>query len=349
MIALAREFGDELARWALGQWVLRKAAERKFARASEMLFDRDALEMASSEPVARYHAARFPAGAPVVDLAAGIGSDAIALAGRGPLIAYELDADRARLLRHNLSQHGVVAEVRAGDGLTHPPSPYVFADPARRDTARRSRSIEAYSPSPAAILEAHPGARRVAIKLSPLLADDEFQKLAAGRPSELQFLSYRGECPEALFMVGSDVEADWRGAVHIESGLCLPTRELTDHVDEAQAYLYEADPAAIRAHALGSFGLSGLGDSNGYLTGADLVESPWLRAYRVVHDGQGDERRTGQRLRELGFGTPEVKLRGVKADPVLLRKRWRQSQGRPGIVVLYPVGPRIRHAIVEAI
>lgn len=314
-----------------------------------MLFDREALEMASSEAVATYHAGLFPADSTVIDVTAGIGADAIALARRGPVVAYELDLERARLLRHNLAVHGVVADVRVGDGLGHPSAPYVLADPARRDASRRSRHIEAYAPSPSDILAAHPEARRIAIKLSPMLPDDEFAKLAEGRPHELQFLSYRGECPEALFTIGSEISESWRGAVHLESGARLAAADLYDQADEARAYLYEADPAAIRAHALGDFDLAALGDSNGYLTGDELIRSVWLRAYRVLADGPGDERKTGQRLRELGIGTPEVKLRGVDAEPAKLRKRWRQAVGRPGIVVLYPVGPRIRHAIVEAI
>lgn len=314
-----------------------------------MLFDREALEMASSEAVAAYHASLFPAGEAVVDLTAGIGADTIALARRGPVIAYELDPNRADLLRHNLGVFGLDVDVRVGDGLAHPAAPYVFADPARRDTARRSRQVDAYQPAPADILAAHPSARRLALKLSPLLVDDAFPKLAEGRPYRLEFLSYRGECPEALFMIGSEVEETWRGAVHLESGDRLATADLWDHVDEAQSYLYEADPAAIRAHALGSFGLAGLGDSNGYLTGDELIESPWLRRYRVLSDGPGDDRKTEHRLRELGMGTPEVKLRGLHADPVKLRKRWKQTAGHPVVVVLYPTGPRIRHAIVEAI
>ncbi|MCC7434243.1 MAG: hypothetical protein IT363_06125 [Methanoregulaceae archaeon] len=328
---------------------MRKVAARKFERAAEMLFDREALEMASSEAVAAYHASLFPVGEAVVDLTAGIGADTIGFARRGPVIAYELAPDRAELLRHNLAVNGADSDVRVGDGLEHPPAAYVFADPARRDPARRSRQIDAYQPAPAEILAAHPSARRIALKLSPLLVDDAFPKLAEGRPYQLEFLSYRGECPEALFMIGSEIEEIWRGAVHLDSGDRLAAADLYDHADEAGAYLYEADPAAIRAHALGSFGLAGLGDSNGYLTGDELIDSPWLRRYRVLADGPGDDRKTEHRLRELGIGTPEVKLRGLHADPIKLRKRWKQTSGRPGIVVLYPAGPRIRHAIVEAI
>lgn len=349
---LASRFGDELARWALGQWQLRASASRKFSRAAEMLFDREGLEMASSEGIAAYHARQFPPGACVVDLTAGIGADAIALAARGPVITYELDAERARLLSHNLEVFRAgdapsSPEVRVADGLTAPASEYVFADPARRSGRRFSRDLDAYEPHPGEIVAQHPDARRIAIKLSPMLPDDAFDRIAMGRPYRLEFLSWQGECPEALFVMGSEIESSWRGAVMVGPDLALESVELYDTVDEAGAFIFEADPAAIRAHALGVFGLPGLADSNGYLTGPETVDSPWLRSYHVLADHAGDVRRTLATLRSLNACTPVVKVRGVEADPEKLRKSWRLDGDHEVIVMVYPVGKRVRHAIVE--
>src|SRR5579862_2583969 len=69
----------ELARGAFGQWELRRRAKAKFERAEEMWFGREALEQATHEQVARYHASLFPAGALVHDLTTGLGGDLIAL------------------------------------------------------------------------------------------------------------------------------------------------------------------------------------------------------------------------------------------------------------------------------
>ena len=75
---------------------------------------------------------------------------------------------------------------------------------------------------------------------------------------------------------------------------------------EPGAYFYDADPAAVRAHTLGALGerhgLRPVGDSNGYLTGASLVSSPWLVAYETIHTGPGDIKRTREALRRLGAG-----------------------------------------------
>jgi hypothetical protein len=112
ILRIAKATSDEAARWAFGQWELRAKARTKFAEADRMLFVREALEQATGEAIARYHASRFPEGAPVVDMTAGVGADLIALARRGPAIGYELDPERAMCAAWNLRVHGVEAEVR---------------------------------------------------------------------------------------------------------------------------------------------------------------------------------------------------------------------------------------------
>ena len=122
----------EVARWAFTQWELRKRAATKFVRADAMLFDREALEMASTEALARFHASRYPSGVPVIDITVGIGADLMALAARGPAVGYEIDTMRAEMARHNLAVYDVTAELHASDGLGAR-GDYVWADPARRE------------------------------------------------------------------------------------------------------------------------------------------------------------------------------------------------------------------------
>lgn len=347
IMALAADVGEELARWAFLQHTLRGAGARKFELACEMLFDREGLEMASSALVADYHASMFPSGTLVVDLTAGIGADTLALARRGPVRAVEVDEDRARLLRHNLSVHHLSAEVVIGDALDEPPTDYLFADPARRSGQRFSRHLEAYQPSPEALLSVHSAAKRFAIKLSPMLPDSELESLSAGGPYLLEFLSVDGECPEVLFIVGKEISETWRGAVMLPTVERLAEEPLYESIDSAGGWVYEANPAAIRAHGLGSFGIPGLGSSNGYLTSDSPVSSPWLRGFRVLDDGPLDVKRIRQVLVSLDARTPEVKLRAVKEDPARLRKQWRQEGEREVVVMLYPVGPKIRAVVAE--
>jgi hypothetical protein len=134
--SLRREYPADLVAAATAQHELRLAARAKFSRAMQMLFTRAGYEQSSSEPIARYRAARFGDAGRVADLCCGIGGDLLALAAGREALAVDRDDVHARLALHNAGVYGqaenvraVVADVRDVrlDGLDA-----VFIDPARR-------------------------------------------------------------------------------------------------------------------------------------------------------------------------------------------------------------------------
>ncbi len=335
---VAAQTSPEAAAWAFTQWRLRERAKRKFARAEHMLFSAEALEQATHEQVAAYHASLFPIGTLVGDLATGIGGDAIALAGRGSVLGYEPDVARAALARHNLAAHGLAGEVREADCLGADwPFDFAFADPARRVEGRRTLRMDEFQPDPARLAQRMRDLRLGAIKLSPLLKDEELMALG-GR---VEFLSHESECKEALVVLGTDSGEPGYEAVHIESGERLagsPTPRRMTLTDEPETWFFEADPAAIRAHALPvlaeRYDLFPLGRSNGYLTGRRNVESPWLKAYRIVGFAPTDPRQAGRALTELNAATPAVKTRSANIDPFEFGRKLR-LKGRRNLVLAY--------------
>jgi SAM-dependent methyltransferase len=358
LVRVARTFGEDLARWAFGQWELRKRARAKFARADEMLFDRDGLEMASHEDVARFHAYRFPRGARVADLTCGIGSDLIALAREGQAIGFELNPVRAEMARYNLSIHGLEAQVAVADALAQEwDFDYAFADPTRRPGGTRSLDPERFEPNPRELAERMRSLRIGAIKLSPMLPDDFLRSISAERI----FLSHERECREVLALVGRDFMPGGEAtgmvwAFHTGPGVPLiGETEAPEAIEEPLAAFLEADPAAIRAHALGDLctrlGAFPLGDSNGYLAAEEFdsraAEAKWVAAYRTVSSGRADEKRIRAELRLHGLYVDAVKVRGVKEDP----ERWRRvlKGGGPeqAVLALYPVGKSLRYALLE--
>lgn len=396
---VAKATSDEAARWAFSQWVLRKRGLAKFARASEMLFDQEGLEMATHETLAAYHASLFPSGEAVFDLTAGIGADLIALAKRGPAVGFEIDIDRAELARHNLAVHGVEAEIIAlpfsskvgekGLGIEglelgnaassqattspdlHPPAPcsiseselqlatpwcremeegepgYIFADPARRSAGRKFTDPSEFQPNPLEVIEQFKDCQLGVIKLSPMLPDDFLDSLG----KRLEFVSFGGECREALVAFGS-LAKPGRFAVHVESGAVVPADDLfLEESEEPAEFLYEADPAAIRAHALGNLseelGLVALSDSNGYLTGESEVQSPWLTGFRALEFGRFDQKILKKRLAELDSTTPILKQRGTKLDLQKLQKQLILKGARNLEVAFYAVGNSVRQVILE--
>jgi hypothetical protein len=372
----AEALGPELARWAFGQWALREKARSKFTKASEMLFDRPGLEMATHEGLAAYHASRFPAEALVADLTAGIGADLIALASRGPVVGFELDEVRAEYARHNLGLAAPLPasppgrgeereirhswpEIRVADSLAAEwDFEYAFADPARRTESARTWNPDEFSPHPIRLAERFKSLKLAGMKLSPMLRDDFFRHL----PGRIEFVSFGGECRESLVWMGTEAE-EGRYAVQVRRCAGTPVGQIPkvqseslasgkfgETTEVAEAFLFEADPAAIRADALGTLsrltGTKLLADSNGYLTGAKPIESPWLTGYRVLADHPADLRRTNTVLRMLDAGTPVVKSRVARFDVETLRRQLR-GEGRELIVAVYAEGKKLRHSVLE--
>ncbi len=339
---VAEVVGDEAARWAFTQWTLRERGRVKFAEADAMLFDREGLEMATQEPVAAFHASLFDPHWHVADLTAGLGSDLIALARRCEhATGFELNPDRAELLRHNLEVNGQGTEIIAGDSLESEWSfDAAFADPARRRGGRRSINPDDFEPDPRAILERGARLKRIVMKLSPLLNDSDLAELG----SETLFVSHRRECLEALTI--SDGEPGVR-AVHIESSASLPQCPTRETVSDPLTWIHEADPAAIRADALGGFGIPSLGTSRGWLTGPEPIASPWLRGYFLVWSGPWRTKTVQSALRDLSGRVEAVKTRGVALDPAQVAKSLRGEGEFPLILMLYAAGPKVRAALAQ--
>ena len=114
---LSREFGEEPALWAMGQWELRRKGTEKFEKAGEMFFTREGLEMATHEKIAEWHASFFPAEVEVVDLSCGIGADLIALARRGKAMGVDIDEEHVDYARWNLEVHDLEGKVTEGDSV----------------------------------------------------------------------------------------------------------------------------------------------------------------------------------------------------------------------------------------
>jgi THUMP domain-like/RNA cap guanine-N2 methyltransferase len=161
-VRLRREYPADLVAAATAQHELRLAARAKFSRAMEMLFTRAGYEQSSSEPIARYRAARFGAAHRVADLCCGIGGDLLALASGREVLAVDRDEVHARLALHNAGVYGEAENVRAivADvrdirlvGLDA-----VFIDPARRSGPGTASSAAGGSPAGTATASARTGA-----------------------------------------------------------------------------------------------------------------------------------------------------------------------------------------------
>jgi hypothetical protein len=334
IVRVATVVGEDAARWAFTQWELRKRARAKFELADGMLFDRDGLEMATHERVAEYHASHFPKSEKVADLCCGIGGDLIALAKRGPVVGYETDPTRAEFARHNLRVHGLEGEVVDGTAETID-CDHTFIDPQRRGNRGYGE------PDPRTL---PPRLKTVCVKLGTGLDIEQVQRELFPR---VEAVSFGGECRELLAWKGREPGVS---AVHIESGDVIPTDPYPPIAMEPSTFLFHADPAAIKARCLGSLcnqhNLEALGDSDGYLTGPEPVDSPWLRAYRVVAHGPADRKRTQADLTRLEATVIEVKTRSVNEPANKIMAQFKPAGSRPLILAVWPIGKSLRHTLL---
>lgn len=340
---LAGQVGDELARWAVTQWKLREKGRAKFAFADQMLFDAPGLEMASAEATAGVHAEAFPVASRVADLTTGIGADLIALASNHEAIGYEIDPMRARYAEHNVHVHGRRAEIKVADCLSGPwDFEYAFADPARRHSGRRTLDPSEFSPS---LTDLVPRLQTLAfawMKLTPMLNDEFLDSLSSDRA----FVSHEGECKEVLVALGREKQRPGAWALVAESGEWIQgERPATETRDAPLEFVFEADPAIIRAHALGHYDAAALGDSNGYLTTSEPPKE--RKSFRVLWSGTFREKDIKRALAGSGRFIEVVKCRGVKLDVDKVRQQVKVVGSRPSVLLIYPVVKSLRAVIAE--
>lgn len=332
------------ARWAFTQWQLREKAKQKFELAEQMLFDRDGLEMASHERIASFHASLFDPNKTTVDGCCGIGSDLIALASSGDAVGFELDPQRADNAEWNLSVSGARAEIREGNSLDFISEfDQVFCDPSRRQAGSRLTEPEHFAPDPFEVVARTKPSARVALKLSPMLPNETL--LALGEA--VMFVSFGRECREALCLRGFDRQPGIQ-ALHLESGEALAGETPPPVTDQPLKYIFDVDPAALRASASGALcaahGLMALGYAGGYLTGGGEVGSPWLTPFEFIASYPFSPSRPMKLVQELPAATHDylaVKSRvpGLDTSQLtkLLRKRGKK-EAEKAVVMLFVTG-----------
>jgi len=350
---LSKRNEPRTARVALATAILRRRAAAKFSRAAEMFFEREALEQSSGERVAR-HRARRMIGAGVrrvADLCCGLGGDAIALAERAEVVAVDLDPLRLRLCELNLGAYGRQARLIEGDALAVDLSGVdaVFVDPDRRVEGRRQTSLSACSPPLGELLRRLPAGMPACAKVAPGVPWAE----VAGLGGEVEFVSLAGELKECVLWLGPYRSAA-RRATALPSGACLAADEPapSPRCSAPGRYLYDPDPAVIRAGLVTDLGRSlgawQLDTEIAYLSGDAMQQTPLARAYRVEESLPFHLGRLRELLRERGVGSVSVQRRGSAVEPEELVRKLKlrgdetrtlvltRTQGRPWALVVAP-------------
>jgi SAM-dependent methyltransferase len=354
---LSRQHPPELTRLALEVAILRREAADKFPFADRLYLTREAMQQASSYAVSTYRSQRLRPFARLVDLGCSIGGDTLALARLAPTLGIDLDGLRLAMARANLEALGLsqqAAFLRADLRQPLPVAPgadlALFFDPARRDQGRRIYSVRAYQP-PLAVVQAWlPRFPALAVKISPGVRLEELHAYDA----ELEFISLNGELKEAVLWFGPLKTASRRATLlpGAHSLAAPPGRSPELPLHEPQAYIYEPDPAVLRAGLVASLGQSlgaaQLDEDIAYLTSDQPLETPFARRWTVEDWFPFQLKRLREALRQRNVGHVVVKKRGSPLQPEALIRDLRLSgdqqrvvflthlRGRPIVILAFP-------------
>jgi hypothetical protein len=355
--SLSRSYPPETARAALEIAILRRDAEDKFPNARQMYFTRQALEQASSYTISTYRAQRYLSTKHLADLGCSIGGDMLALAAVAPVVGIDLDPLRLMMARTNLDAIGqadragfILSDLLNGLPLHSDPSTGLFFDPARRTGSRRAFSVHDYQPPLSIIQTWLTRFPTLGVKISPGVNLDELGPYDA----EVEFISLSGELKEAVLWFGP-LKTTYRRATLLPGLHTLERQNSTLErlpLSEPRAYLYEPDPAILRAGLVGDLGqqldAAQLDSDIAYLTANQRLVTPFARVWQVEAWLPFQLKRLREALRQRNVGHIVVKKRGSPLQPEDLIHRLRLEgdqqrviflthlRGRPIVIIAMP-------------
>ncbi|HEX2772217.1 MAG TPA: methyltransferase domain-containing protein [Micromonosporaceae bacterium] len=339
----------DLAAAALTQAELRRRAVGKFGPdATRMLFTRTGLEQATRRVVADRRAARlWRAGVrTLADLGCGLGADAIAAARAGIRVyAVEADPVTAAMAAVNAEAAGVSDRltVECGDATRYDVSGVdaAFCDPARRraGTGRRVFDPAAFSPSWNFVTALAQRVPRTVVKVAPGL---DHALIPPG--AEAEWVSVAGDLVEATLWCGPLADAPRRATVLASDEAAEDVAGLTGTgsarapVGRVGRFLFDPDPAVVRAHLVAEFGSTVDGmladPSIAYVYADRAVPTPLARCLAVTDAMPFSLKRLRAALRERNVGRLEILKRGSAVDVERLRRDLRLSGNGSATIVL---------------
>ena len=354
---LRKHCHSERARLLWDMALLRQRAKSKFGSdAAKMFFTRDGLEMASGAGPAAYHASRFKAlgRTHVIDLCCGIGGDTIAFARAGMAVTMvdinplhlEYAAASAKALGLSSQITAVQGDASApeliADLAKAHPAAGIWFDPARRSSgSKRTVRPEDYVP-PLSLLTAIGSYHFpvVGVKLAPAIEHSVGFEYGAN----LEFLSHEGECKEGLLWVvdGRSYRSSPSAVVLSRDDIfaldAVPNIQLSEEQAPSTGYLFEPDPAVIRAHLVKQLAVdlnaSLIDPQIAYVIGPDPKLSVFSECYPIMEKFSYSRRTLQDVINRHNVGRLIVKKRGVPVEPEDVISQVKLKSGPERIVVI---------------
>ncbi|MHA2180132.1 MAG: hypothetical protein ACXAAH_01775 [Promethearchaeota archaeon] len=344
---------------------LQVKGREKFPRSAQMTFTREGLAQASSKNVAEYRTWKMRQKLGVIqksmDVGSGIGGDTIAMALRWKVISVEKDPVIMGMLKHNVTVYNVDENVDfiLGD-ITELIDDKefqkklnnincIFFDPSRRNKGKRTVKIEEYEPPLSLVEKLQDFSPNICVKIAPGVDISHVR-----HNCDFEVISYKGEVKEVVLWFGEfKVSPD---KIHIlatklPEKITWIQKEIRYKVPVSgpKKYLYEPDPAFIKAHLISDiaekFNLHQLHEKIAYLTSNTYIETPIMKCYLVLTYENLDYDVINRKLTKLNLGKIDFKARGVSINLKTIHNYIRGTGKKKGLVIFTKILNK-PHAII---
>lgn len=317
--------------------------------AHRLLYEKTALEQASSEYTARLKAKLYR-GDKLIDLTGGLGIDDIFFSGSFREVIYcEQNPVLSEICRHNLNLLGIKnISVHEGDSLeilkTFPDKYFslIYADPARRDENRRFIGLKNCSPD---VVEAMPlmlkKSEKILIKASPAIEIEEIKRQFTNL-KEFTVVSVDNECREVLLgfesginetrdiVIKSQMISSASGTERTFMGSDV-SRSEKSVAGEVLHWFYEPDSAIIKSRLTAKLAeelsLKFLNNSIDFLTSSELRPDFPGRIFEVKKVLPYKLREITHYLKSEGISSANVSRRDFPDAPEKIRKLLKLKDG----------------------
>jgi hypothetical protein len=328
--------------------------KKKFPRANLMKFDREGLAQASSKYVAEYRTWKMrqrlgPIKASL-DVGSGVGGDTIAMALRWKVFSVEINPSTMDMLKHNVNVYNVEKNVNfiLGDILKLIEEKKfqdkikeidcIFFDPSRRSQGKRTVKIEEYDPPLSLIENLKQFSENICVKIAPGVS----LSYITAYDCDIEAISYKGEVKETVLWFGKfkiNSEKNSIIATKLPEKITLIQDSLKYKIplSEPKNYIYEPDPAFIKAHLIGDiakkYNLFQMSNKIAYLTSDSFIDTPILKCYNVLAYTNLDYNLINEKLNELNLGKMDFKARGVTIDLKHIHNKFRGTGKNKGLII----------------
>ena len=336
----------------LEQVHLQVKGKLKFPRANLMKFTKSGLAQASSKYLAEYRTWKMKSNLKEInsslDICCGLGGDAIAMALRWKVFAVDIDNEIIQIAKHNLKAYGLEDNVSFIQGdITKlvkdnkfiervKDIDCIFFDPSRRHEDKRTVKIEEYAPPLSFVEELQKLSPNICVKISPGTDLDRIKY-----DCDIEVVSYKGEVKEIMLWFGNlknNLNKNQILATKLPEKITVTKEKgLNISLSDTKKYLYEPDPAFIKAHLIEDlakkFELNLINRKIAYLTGNNNIDTPFLKKYIVKKVLDINYEEINKTLSELNLGKIDFKSRGVNVNLRNIHKKIKGTGKYKGLVI----------------